>query len=71
MDNVIEKIYLRHILQSNGKNEKKITDKINKTVESVNKIISAINERAYGKHTYKAALLMREGLMLSVMMNNS
>ena len=47
MDNVIEKIYLGHILQSNGQNEKKITDKINKTVESVNKIISAINERAY------------------------
>ena len=38
---------------------------------SVNKIISSINERAYGKHAYKAALLMRQGLMLSGMLNNS
>ena len=45
MKNVEEKTYLGHIIQSNGKNDKNITDKMNKSVGNVNKIISAINER--------------------------
>ena len=50
----------------------KITkEKVNKAVGSVEKIISAIIERPYGRHTYKAALLMRQGLMLGGMLTNS
>jgi hypothetical protein len=71
MKNVEEKTYLGHIIQKDGKNTKNITDKFNKAVGNVNKIISAINARPYGHHTYKAALLMRQGLMLSGMLRNS
>ena len=71
MKNVEEKTYLGQILQSNGKNDKNIRDKINKSVGNVNKIISAIHERPYGPHTFKAALLMRQGLMLSGMLSNA
>ena len=44
---------------------------MDKCVGNVEKIISAINERPYGRHTFKAALLLRQGLMLSSMINNS
>ena len=44
---------------------------MDKCVGSVEKIITAINERPYGRHTYKAALLMRQGLMLGGMLSNS
>ena len=71
MKNVEEKTYLGHIIQNDGKNVKNITDKINKAVGNVSKIISAISERPYGHHTYKAALLMLQGLMLSGMLTNS
>ena len=71
MKRVEEKTYLGSIVQNNGKNDKNIQDKINKAVGSINKIISAINERPYGRHTFKAALLMRQGLMLSSMLTNA
>ena len=68
---VEEKMYLGNIIQSNGKNEKNIQAKINKAVGSVENIISAITERPYGCHTFKAALLMRQGLMLGGMLTNA
>ena len=71
MKNVEEKTYHGHIIQSNGKNDKNITDKNNKSVGNVNKIISAMNERPYGPHTFKTTLIMRQGLMLSGMLSNS
>ena len=70
MKKVEEKTYLGSIIQNNGKNDKNIQDRFNKAAGSVNKIISAINERLYGRHIFKAALLLRQGLMLSSMLNN-
>ena len=71
MKNVVEKTYLGHLIQNNGRNDKNIRDKVNKAVGSVEKFISAIIERPYGHHKYKAALLMRQGLMLGGMLTNS
>ena len=67
----MKKTYLKHIIQSNGRNDKNIKKKVDKCVGSVEKIITALNERPYGHHTYKAALLMRQGLMLGGMLSNS
>ena len=71
MKNVEEKTYLGHIIQSNGKNENNIQDKVGKAVGSVENILSALNERPYGRHTFKAALLMRQGLMLGGLLTNA
>ena len=71
MRNVEDKTDLGQIIQNNGKNDNNIKDKVNKAVGSVNRIICAISERPYGQHTFKAALLMRQGLMLSGMLTNS
>ena len=67
---VEEKTYLESIVQSNCKNDKNMQDKINKAVGSVKRIICAINERPYGRHTFKAALLIKQGIMLSSMLTS-
>ena len=67
----MKKTYLGHIIQSNGRNDKNIKNKVDKCVGNVEKIISAINEIPHGRHTYKAALLMRQGLMLGGMLSNA
>ena len=59
------------IIQSNGNHEKNLQDNISKALGSVENILSAINERPYGQHTFKAALLMRQGLMLGNLLTNA
>ena len=51
--------------------KKNMQDKVTKDVRSVEKIISTIIERPYGHLKQKAALLMRQGLMLGGMLTNS
>ena len=70
MKNVFEKKYLGDIISSDLKNKKNITDKTNKGVGNVNKILTSLNERPYGRHTYKAAKLLREGMLLGSMLTN-
>ena len=48
-----------------------MTDKTEKAVGNVDKIIFSLIERPYGKHAFKAALLMRQGLMISGMLTNA
>ena len=38
---------------------------------NVDKIISSLNERPYGKYVFKAAILMTRGLMLNGMLKNA
>ena len=62
MKEVNHKKYLGQIIQSDGRNEINIKDKTDKAVGNVTKIITSLTERPYGKHTFKAALLMIQGL---------
>ena len=71
MKEVNHKKYLGQIIQSDGRNKINIKDKTEKAVGNVNRIITFLNERPYGKQTFKAALLMRQGLMLSGMLTNA
>ena len=71
MENVTEKKYLGNIISSNMKNQMNIKDRTNKAVGNVNKIISGLNERPYGRYTYRAAKIMREAMVIGPMLNNS
>ena len=51
--------------------EKNIKDKTDKAVGNVNKIVSTIHERPYGKYSFKAASLMRDAILLGGMLSNS
>ena len=71
MKDVQQKKYLGSIISNSIGNKCKISDRTNRAVGFVNKIETTLNERPYGKYSYKAAALMREGLLLSSMSNNS
>ena len=65
------KKYLGDIISDDMKNIKNIKEKINRGVGIVKKILTSIIERPYGRHTYKAAKLMREGMLLGAMLINA
>ena len=53
------------------RNKKNIRDKTNRSVGNVNKIITTLNERPFGVYTFQAAKLMRDGVLLSSLLNNA
>ena len=67
---VTEKKYLGEIITCGLIKDKNIKEKTYKGVGNVNKIISALNERPYGRHAFKAAILMRESMLLGSMLSN-
>ena len=71
MKTVHEKKYLGDIISDDMKNHKNIKEKTDRAVGIVKKISTSLNERPYGKHTFKAAKLMREGMLLGSLLTNS
>ena len=71
MKNVYSKTYLGQIVQSDGKNELNIKSRTDKAFGNVEKIKNALIERPYGKYSFKAALLMREALLIGGLLSNS
>ena len=71
MKTVDEKKYLGQIVSKDLKNDKNITDRINKSFGNVNKIVTTLNERPFGSYTFQAAKVMRNGILVGSMLNNS
>ena len=71
MNEVKETKYLGDIIQSNGHNNSNIKNRTNKAHGNVNKIITFLKERHYGKHYFKAAMIMRQGMLVGGMLTNS
>ena len=59
------------IISCDRKNTKNIKDKTNKATGNVNKIVTSLNEKYYGKNTFKAYKLMREGILLGGLLTNA
>ena len=53
------------------KNSLNIKEKTDRGVGIVHQILLSIYERLYGKHTYKAAIIMREAMLIGSMLTNS
>ena len=70
MEEVKEKKYLGDIISSDGKNELNIKERTNRAIGTVNKIVTSLRERPYGKHEFKAYKIMREGLLIGGMLTN-
>ena len=68
---VKETKYLGTIVSKDLKNDKNIKDKTNKANGNATKILTSIKERPYGKYTFKAVRLMRNGMMLGSLLNNA
>ena len=58
-------------MQSDGKNELNIKSRTDKAFGNVEKIKNTLIERPYGKYSFKAALLMREALLIGGLLSNS
>ena len=71
MKTVGEKKYLGQIISNDMKNEKNPKDETNRSIGNVTKIITTLNERPFGAFTFKAAKLMRDGILISSLLNNS
>ena len=70
MNEVIEKKYLGDVISKDGSNQTNIKERTNKAQGNVNKIVIGLNERPYGNHFFKAAKLMREGILLNGLLTN-
>ena len=70
MKKVQSKKYFGDIISQDMKNTLNIKEKNNKAVGIVKKISTCLYERPYGRHTFRAAKLLREGLLLGSMLNN-
>ena len=68
---VEEKKYLGDIIMKDGKNQQNIKARTNKAQGNLNKIVTSLSERPYGRHTFKAAKLMRETILLGGLLTNS
>ena len=70
MKEVTEKKYLGDIISQDGRNDKNIKDRTNKATGNINKIVSTLNERPFGKHKFKSFKLMRDGILLGGLLTN-
>ena len=70
MKYVEDKKYLGEIVTTNMKNKKNIQKKSNKAFGNIRKIKDTLIERPFGIHTYKAAMLLRGGLLIGSLLNN-
>ena len=71
MQTLSEKKYLGDIISDNGTNKANIRERTNRATGTVNKILTILCERPYGKHYFKAAKLMREAMLVNGMLGNS
>ena len=58
------------MISTYARNEKNIEYKTNKALGSVKQIMSALNERPYGKYKFPAAKLMRSGMLIGSLLHN-
>ena len=65
MKDVEDKKYLGSIISNDMKNTINIKEKTDKGIGIVNKIVSSISERPYGRYSYQAAVIMREACWIN------
>ena len=71
MKKVKEKKYLGEVITEDNKNDRNITDKTNKANGNVTKVINTLQERPFGRHKYRAAKVMRDGMIVSSMLSSA
>ena len=71
LSEVFEKKYLGDVIAKNGKNTSNIKERTNRGQGTINKLVTTLNERSYGRHQFKAAMLMRGAMLVGGMLNNA
>ena len=71
LSEVYEKQYLGDIIAEDGRNTTNIKERTNRGHGTINKIVNTLKERCYGKHHFKAAMLMRGAMLVGGMLSNA
>ena len=71
MNELFEKKYLDDIISFDMKNEKNLKENTKKAIGIIKKITTTLSKRPYGKHNFKAVVVMRETMLLGSMLNNA
>ena len=71
MKEVTDKKYLGDIISDDGKNEKNIRERTNRSIGNITKIVSTLSERPYGKYYFRAYKTMTEGILIGGLLNNA
>ena len=58
-------------MSCDGRNTKNIVERTNRANGNIDKIISTLTERPFGRHYFKAYKLMREGMLIGGLLTNS
>ena len=71
MERIEETKYLGSIIQSNGSNDKEITERVGRGTGLVNEIMNILNSVVFGKYQFEAAVILRNSILLGSMLSSS
>ena len=71
MDQKDEQKYLGDMISKDGKHDKNISMRKNKSIGIINQIMEILNSVYYGKYHFEVALILRSSLLLSSILLNS
>ena len=71
MSHVSEDTYLGDIVSNDGKNTKNINNRIGRGIGKINDILHIWSKFPLGKFCFKAALMLRESLILNSVLTNA
>ena len=71
MERIEETKYLGSIIQSNGSNDKEITERAGRGTGLVNEIMNILNSVFFGKYHFEAAVVLRNSILLGSMLSSS
>jgi hypothetical protein len=66
-----EQMYLGDLVSADGKHEKNILSRKNKSIGIINQIMDILNTAYFGKYFFEVALVLRSSLLLSSILLNS
>ena len=66
-----EQMYLGDLVSADGKHDKNVLLRKNKSIGTINQIIDILNSTYFGKYHFEIAMVLRSSLLLSSILLNS
>ena len=66
-----EQMYLGDVVSADGKHDKNVLNRRNKSIGTINQIMEILNSTYFGKYHFEVAMVLRSSLLLSSILLNS
>ena len=66
-----EQMYLGDVVSADGKHDKNVLNRKNKSIGTINQIMDILNSTYFGKYHFEVAMVLRSSLLLSSILLNS